>query len=1103
MSPRRSLKSWFGSLAPSLLLLAGAAGGQDSHTFTVSGNLPGVATFRKVECKVQVTTAFETTCYSQTGGSFWPCTKYTTTDVPLPVILSPDRELGFTIRSIPVIGMGANWATRTFTTGGYINRTMSLFVNQVDACTDVGEDTYTLNGDEAWYQATQGVDGKVTFAYVGEREPVYGADWPTHSTCDATNTSVSCTNFLPSVKTSFNSLVLSGRIPGKALQYKGWEAPAPGYADKHFISVLIKTDPKEFFQGSLPVSWFRDAEALVAANGDQPPYNLSVNEGFVATSVEDQPIYFGGGQYLVDDAGKAFPETNGIKVRSYNARGAKIYKVSELKAMTLDKLRHLPLPWMTRALNQEDYASWPNKDNPLQAIPDGVDWPPIPPDNVQNLNPTSLASCPDMFQYYALFRECADKLAEDGGVRADIGSYINFIDRVSHELQELDGVRDYTNYRADGSIDPTTENSLQADKHYDIDDLRRLNPNNIVNQDPYLASRFWLTFRTKKYCWLDFCSVDKDWEPWWYDGYIKLDPKWVFQHYDFEDVDVTANAKSYLTQMEGLFNLLKVQRDLFAFDPFGWGKGQKCESKIDIGLGGFTSLVCADGFGVGASGGRAGYTTYGDLRVTSHIDPKSYQAYLNNVKVSKFDKWRVFLGNPNAGGMAFENARSMVMEGQKAPMQIEQDKFWEDWYDDMFDHYVTQEWPIIFQTEEGVRFPLGVLKVRMLMHHDRESGNNWIGNNFGDNPAVHNDAPGYQADDDDRYDRKTAEYLTDKHQLDERDEMTWSEKQSALMKIGKYIAVSEGLDLLVKAAYNYRKEAWYLAQKLGLADAIRTTAKYVGAIYRAYTEYRSAMDLMREVRDASRRLKRNYRLLRATYKDVWNYYVHELDYSSIRPTNITKIMPIHLLGRADFAMWSTVSNLSTMAKNSHLLTLRFESYCTRAFGGAPQLRFHRNESQEVAQILDQNSSDATEQRAAAFARMRDQNPNIKEPDQVWKLSRLTEAFSKNVQGSGLWLENGYTRAAYNAASFAEADARSWSALRNRTQWQVSNFGSIFYNQQTGNVQTNLADAIGRSAYVSRTPVHFVNPAFYPVERELTKASGSIITCGGAACFDEP
>lgn len=1103
MSPRRSSKSWFASLALSLLLLAGGAGGQSSHTFTVSGNLPGTATFRKVQCTSTQTEQYQNIC--PPPGIGW-CTYYRDVPVNLPVILSPDRELGFSIRSIPVIGMAPDWGTRTFTTGGYINTSLTLFARQVDACTDVGEDTYTLNGDAAWYQATQGIDGKVTFSYVGEQEPSYGADWPLHTKCDAANTTVSCNDFLTTVKGPFNSLVLSGRIPGKALEYKGWDGIVPGYPDKPFLSLLIKTDPKEFFQGSLPVSWFRDADALVEANADKPPYNLSVGEDFVASSVEDVPIYFGGGQYLVDDAGKTFPETNGIKVRSYNARGSTIYKVSDLRNMTLEKLRHLPLPWMSRPLNQNNYETWPNKDNPLQAIPEGTDWPPIPPDNVQTLNPTSLASCPDMFQYYALFRECADKHAEDGGVQTNIGSFIDFIDRVNHDLQDVDGVRDYTTYRADGSIDPSDESSMQADKHYDIDDLRRLNPNNIVNQDPYLASRFWLLFRTKKYCWLDFCSVDKDWEPWWYDGYIKIDPSWVFQHYDFEQVDVTARSKSYLAQMEGLFNLLKVQRDLFAFDPFQWGQGKLCTSSfvLDPLKGKYGSVVtCADGFGVGAAGGLAGAIRYGDLEVTAHIDPKSYKAYENNVAVSKFAKWRVFLGNPNASGLPFENSRSMVMEGQKAPMQIERVKFWEDWYDDMFDHYVTQEWPIIFQTEDGLRFPLGVLKVRMLIHHDQESGYNWIGNNFDDNPTIHNDAPGYQPDDDDKYDRKTAEYLTDKYQLDERDEMTWSEKQSALMKIGKYIAVSEGLDLLVKAAYNYRKEAWYLAQKLGLADAIRTTAKYVGAIYKAYTEYRSTMDLMREVRDASRRLKRNYRLLRATYKDVWNYYVHELDYTSIRPTNISKLMPIYLLGRADFAMWSTVSNLSTMAKSSHLLTLRFESYCTRAFGHAPQMRFHRNEQQEVAQILDQNSSDATEQKAAAFAGMRDGNPNLKEPDQVWKLSRLTEAFTKNIQGSGLWLENGYTRAAYNALAFAEADAHSWSDLRNRTQWQVANFGSIFYNQQTGKVQTNLADAIGRSAYVTRTPVHFQNPAFYPVERELTNASGSVLTCGGAACYGDP
>ena len=1101
MSPRRSSKSWSGSLARSLLLLAGAALAQDnSHTFTVSGNLPGSATFRKVQCKISVTTAYNATCYDQTHGGSWVCTKYNTQEFNIPTIYTPDRTLGFTLRSFPMPGFAPNWDKRTFTTGGYITNTLTPFVYQVDACAEVAEDNYSLTGDVAWYQATQGTDGKVTFSYVGEKEPTYGDDWPLHSTCDAANKSASCTEFLPMVKNAFNSLVLSGRIPGKALAYKGWDVLALGGGTAKFMSILIKTDPREFFQGSLPVSWFRDADALVTANADKAPYNLSVNEGFVASSVEDLPIYFGGGQYLVDDAaGKTFPETNGIKVRSYNARGSKIYKISELRGMTLEKLRHLPLPWMSKPLNQDHYAAWPNKDNPLQAVPDGVDWPPIPPDNVQNINPTTLASCPDMFQYYALFRECADNLADDGGVKADIGSFIDFLDKVNHDLQDIDGVRDYTTYRADGSIDPSSDESMQADKQYDIDDLRRLNPNNIVNQDPYQATRFWLTFRTKKYCWGDLCSVGKDWEPWWYDGYFKIDPSWIFQHYDYEDVDVSGRAKSYLTQMDGLFNALKVQRDLFAFDPWRWGSGKKCETSA----GWPPSTTCADGFGVGAAGGKAGAIRYGDLIVTAHIDPKSYKAYQNNVKVSKFDKWRVFLGNPNVGGLPFENARSMVMEGQDAPMQIEREKFWTDWYDDMFRHYVVQEWPIIFQTEDGLRFPLGILKIQMLMHEDSKGGHNWIGNNFPDNASVHNDAPGYQGDDADKYDKKTSEYLTDKYQLDERDDMTWSEKQSALMKIGKYIAVSEGLDLLVKLAYNYRKEAWYLAQKLGLADAIKTTAKYVGAIYKAYTEYRSTMDLMREVRDASRRLKRNYRLLRATYKDVWNYYVHELDYSSIRPSNISKLMPIYLLGRADFAMWSTVSNLSTMAKNSHLLTLRFESYCTRAFGRTPQVRFNRNEQQEVAQILDQNSSDATEQRAAAFNAMRNGNPNLKEPDQVWKLSRLTEAFTKNIQGSGLWLENGYTRAAYNALAFVESDARSWSDLRTRTQWQVSNFGSIFYNQQSGKVQTNLATAIGRSAYVSRTPVSFVNPAFYPVESELAKASGSVLTCGGAACFKNP
>lgn len=1034
------------------------------------------------------------------------CGYWQVTNQYLPDIITPDRTIGFTIRTIP-LGLQRNWTARTFSLGGYINQTVTPFVETAEICTDQGEETFSINSDVAWFQASEGVGGEVTFSYVGQNEPIPNWDWPVHAACDATNTTEACKSLLPKVKARFNALALSGRIPGKILESYGWSIEIPTATGRAFgNSVLLKVDPRHFFQGSLPVSWFRDGDRLDDARANLAPFSLAVEEGFVTSTTEELPIYLGGGQYIPDPVdGKAFPETNGIKVRTYWARGSKVYRVKDLKAMSLEKLQTLPLPWMSKEMNQDKYKDWPHKDNPLQAIPEGSDWPPIPPDNVTNLNPTILANCPDMFQYYALFRSCADNLL-NSGTDAVVGNYINLRDQLMHDLRDADGKIDYTIYKPNGAIDGSAEDVPQVDKHYDIDDLRRLNPRNINFQDPFQANRFWLNFRVKVYCWYGFCS-DKEYKPWWYDGYFKVNPNYWFERWEQRQFDVTSNANAYKSEMQSLFNELKIQRNLLEFPGFQWGLSRRCDAPIFGGIG-----SCVEGYGVGMNSGifRFGTTMYGNLEISSFISKNDYeQIYLPNANKNEYN-WSVFIGNPNDAGAPFLNPRAMVMEGSRSPMQLEHEAYWEDWFDKQYRHWVVQEYPIVFQDANGVRFPLGTIKIRRLIHEDYGGGSNWrddnvhwgwIGNGFpDDNRIVNNDAPNINPDEGDTYDKQTAEYLTDKFNLDERDEMTWSEKSDAMLKIAKYIGVSEGLDLMIKAAYNYRKEAWYLAQKMGLAYAIRKTYTYARALYRVYSEYRQTMDQMREVRDASRRLKRNYRLLKQTYNDIWTYYVHELDYTSLRPTNITKLLPIHLLGRGDYAMWSTVSSLSDMAKGTHLLTLKFEGYSAKAFGAVPQIRFHRNEQQEVSQIIDQNSSDITEQQTNQLKAMRAQNPALNEPDHIWKASRLTEMFTKQVSGSGLWLENGYTRAAHNVLSFVEADANTWVQLGSRTAWQINSLSSIFVDQQSGAVKDNLGEMIRQSAYVARTPVKFQNPAYYSIEKELETASQSVLICGGSPCY---
>lgn len=432
-------------------------------------------------------------------------------------------------------------------------------------------------------------------------------------------------------------------------------------------------------------------------------------------------------------------------------------------------------------------------------------------------------------------------------------------------------------------------------------------------------------------------------------------------------------------------------------------------------------------------------------------------------------------------------------------------------------HYILQNYPIVLEDAWGYKSTIGMAYVICPILYDVD-GDVWVGPNQKDvdhylgsngainfnesdvgwdNPGNGNESIGFSTTtytlENDIYDKTSANYLSDKFRPEERDNLTWSQRLDAMGELGKKIAVSEGLDFMMKLLYKNRKTAYELVRRIGIERMADALAKYGRMVYRGYKEYRDVMDQAREVRDASKRLKNNYRQLTSAYKSIWQYY-DTLNYSKLRPGNITRILPMHLVYRADFYMWALSSDLEKISKGSLALSKKFETQIEKAFPGSTAFHYRRAVQLRVANIAYANSSEGDEERMKS-AQQAGRTKAGFDSTKAWKVSTIMENLSMNMSGSGIWLSNGYTQGVNQALMHVESDWKAWGKMKDHMIWQQNQLATMFTHNQGAVGKNAITQYAKKSSEILYTPYPFDPDSYFPVASSWSMGSQTVATCG--------
>lgn len=968
----------------------------------------------------------------------------------------------------------------------------------------------------------------------------------------------------------------------RAYSYSSSEPDLNGFASTmpytRYFGYII---PQELKTAYLPVSWFRSQEFLDESGLSGPPWNLKVYEPFVASS---------------EDAVPAYPEYSSTANASILAKGSQIFKLAYLETLTPDELKVLRLPWQTKQTTQDDFDSWAvkNYDWALGRAKDhDGDYPPMPPDYQNNLTSLAFRECPDMFQYYALYKTCVDiqrqKEREDKPLEAT-----NFADvksAVYSRLSELEGVVDYTAYRPNGSIDFTGTSDPPVGKQYSLKTLLRTNPTQRDNadlNDP--NAEFFLRMGFARFKKIDpgsmfscgdadamaekgtefFKQYAFDKSPqmtkdaillFWYDhgfpiggGITGYSTSLCWERKgEWEEARIPMNnqVKYYLDKMGNLFHTLNGVRDITKFNGFGFGWNKTANGLVsyfsldnflrpddpsDLGKRFLEKSTWSHPYSYqlfNVPPNRFGYKppdysiqNVQGLIIDSYIEGASYELYQTAIEEDPLggSGVKVYLGDVQKEGQKPRSLGAFLSGGVFEKLALGH-AHWMDpplaWNGRSdyrrYVHYILQNYPIVLEDAWGYKSTIGMTYIICPILYDVD-GDVWIGPNQKDvdhflgsngavnfnesevgwdNPGNGNNSVGFSTTrytaENDMYDPRSANYLSDKLRPEERDQLTWSERLDAMGELGKKIAVSEGLDFTMKLLYKNRKTAYELVRRIGIERMADALAKYGRAIYRGYKEYREVMDQAREMRDASKRLKNNYRQLTSAYKSIWQYY-DTLNYSKLRPGNITRILPMHLVYRADFYMWQVSTDLEKLSKGSLALSRKFETQMEKAFPGSTSFQYRRAVQLRVANIAYGNSTEGDEERMQSAASAGKTKSGF-DSTKAWKVSTILENLSMNMSGSGIWLSNGYTQGVNQALMHVESDWKAWGKMKDHMIWQQNQLASMFTHSQGTDGKNVITKMAGKSADILYTPYPFDPDSYFPVASSWNMGAQTVATCG--------
>lgn len=700
------------------------------------------------------------------------------------------------------------------------------------------------------------------------------------------------------------------------------------------------------------------------------------------------------------------------------------------------------LAWRNKRYHSDAPKEYDAAGLPLPAYPpEQIPHPPAP-DSKNNTNPPAFRDCPDKDYYWELYCECAAKKAAPQTPSLDAKKFQDYKDYldVSMMLEE----HDPTVYSANHEVGPqyvSTDNEPVPPTQYNANCVRLSGKENEW-YDPFDERS-------------EFCLVRKVYEgPEWGDGTVGGD-------YVTKGHEITPTFRGIMEELRSVYTYYVDKEKRTNMGGYHFADGLPRRAEKWKGPNGITRWVKIWKDRWPGEG-------WLDMEVEpEYIDSNWYvgNATDNYRKHQNFEGFVVYDENTFRGKGPFrllsfeskfykddpaydrfpryERYRHSVAGDPKA-IAVRTEKDW----------YVQWRYSLIYKNKWGQKIRVGYLMYTHSLWQGEDelvmpAGYEW--NNKKYNRTVKIKGEDVYASKEGRYNKNTKDYRTDQKDLHERDEDF--DKGEAIATIARKIVVAEGLRLVNKLIHTIgmQRDDQYGYALLGVYEAgkrienwmvIRKTADFAVGAYKGYCYWRETMDIIRDLRDTWHSINCAWDGLLTSVSDLWEYYTEELDWSEVRLTNITVLIPQSNIYQLDYTLYSLQASVLDFGAAIDGLALQADRLTRGNYGPFnPIINAVSAELLQASLYSGVYASDAIDKSSAELSAL-EQASGRQSSDQAY-LSNVTKAAHNLMANKRLQVMNERTRAAACGLYLVEREANQWVAFKEHIGRSVSKTPATF------------------------------------------------------------
>lgn len=612
-------------------------------------------------------------------------------------------------------------------------------------------------------------------------------------------------------------------------------------------------------------------------------------------------------------------------------------------------------------------------DEHLNPIPDAAgNWTPISPSNFENRNFLQLKECPDHMQYASLYERCVNALLADDDFRNNPSERTDYADYLAAKVAE-DPV--WKSMDPEGTIETEglgIDNMPETPAYY-AHDGSRLNPSVTDVNDPYdPTTRFMVRG-----------DAPNEW------GFLDRSVQ----------VNVTDVVRPVYTQLADLFTTFFSKGKPGILDFFGIQDTY------------FDNPATANNPTLERAAG--------DMTVRLTIDQRSYfrqEWRLLNTwdKFVPFREPRIFATRSLSAKPVpiFEYSHEVEIPdngrgGRGSTIQRVHDGW-----------FAVFDYAVFHINTYGDARRIGTLRLERKVY-DNRTGRDWESDvrMEGENTSPASD----------RYDLASREAHTDLKELNARDPESF-DKSDAMAKIAFYIAVSEGLDMGMKWLYQQRDKPYVYeaAKRFDNMASTKMSRKLAITMYRSYVEWRRMMDILRDIRDTRRSLERSFTRFKQAGRLLFDYYTN-LDYSRLRPTNITMLYPTRAIRYFDFGVDNLAFDVRHFELAAHALALDIDRFLNGP--GKATLAYMNGEFLANLSTVDgENEHQRQLNHGALQGALRTAQGSGENNSNYIRLSALTKLALQKTQNLQIKSLEASTSGLRNVLTAVQSDSRDWLTM---------------------------------------------------------------------------